>query len=79
MTLRLAILKALDNVSPYLLPETALWIDVNLLLAQPVTLTELRHKMESLEAARLVIGLRDAEARFKWRITDNGKAELMAS
>lgn len=82
MTLQHAILTALHNVDGYALPEDALLVDVNALRpAHKVTLSELRAKLAALERARLVVGItpKDSEAPAKWSLTDNGRAEALAT
>lgn len=77
MTLRKSILVALNNVYPLLLPEQSLHIDVNCLLEKPATLTQLRDELARLESIRYVAGLRGSDGVLKWRLTDNGRAELL--
>ncbi|MCX7871983.1 MAG: hypothetical protein N2487_01710 [Verrucomicrobiae bacterium] len=79
MTLRKSILIALDNVYPLLLPEKSLHVDVNCLLEEPATLSELRTELAELEALRFVSGMRGLDGILKWRLTDNGKAELLSN
>lgn len=79
MTLRKSILVALNNVYPLLLPEQALFIDVNCLLEKPATLTQIREELSLLEASRFVAGLRATDGVVKWRLTDNGRAELLCN
>jgi hypothetical protein len=79
MTLKKSILIALDNVYPLLLPEKSLHVDVNCMLEKPVTLTELRSALAELESKKLVAGICGSDDVVKWRLTDNGKAELLAN
>ncbi len=76
MTIKKSILLALNNVYPLLLPEQSLYIDANCLLEEPVTMSELREELTRLEASRQIVGLRSSDGSLKWRITDNGRAEL---
>jgi hypothetical protein len=77
MTIRKSILIALNNVHPFLVPQLALFTDVKALNPQPLTWSEFRAGLEQLEASRLVVSLRDAEGGLKFKITDQGKAELL--
>lgn len=79
MTLKKSILIALDNVYPLLLPEKSLHVDVNCLLEKPTTISELRSALTELESKKLVVGLCGSDGVVKWRLTDNGKAELLAN
>ncbi|MGC8829644.1 MAG: hypothetical protein ACP5TE_07690 [Verrucomicrobiia bacterium] len=77
--MRKSILVVLNNVYPLLLPEQSLYIDVNCLLEKPATMTQIREELSKLEACRFVAGLRASDGVLKWRLTDNGRAELVAS
>jgi hypothetical protein len=78
MTAARAILTVLDRVHPYLMPEMSLWADANLQLSVPLTLTEFRASLSSLEQRRLLLSLRDdIDGVTRWRITDNGRAAVM--
>lgn len=79
MTLKKSILIALDNVYPLLLPEKSLHVDVNCLLEKPATYSELRNALAELESQRFIVGLRGSDGAVKWRLTENGKAELLAN
>jgi hypothetical protein len=80
MNLKTAILMSLDNVQPCMLPQTALQVDVNAVLAAPVTRGELEGELARLEARGQVVGFRDELTDgLKWRITDNGRALLKAA
>ena len=80
MNLQRAILTALDRVcgatTHFALPEATLQADVNMQLAQPVTLSELRHDLASLEGKSQVVSVRDEDKGLMWKITTNGRARL---
>jgi hypothetical protein len=74
--LKLAILRSLANVNPYLMPEQTLFADASLQMAAPPTLTEFRAALAELEKVRRVVSCRDEDNSIKWKITDNGLARL---
>jgi hypothetical protein len=83
MTLQHTILKALGNVQGYAMPEAALLADVNAIhhSNNPVTLTTLQAKCAQMVRAKLIVRVdpTDPDAEPKYRITDNGRAELAAN
>ena len=77
MTAAQAILTALERVHPYLEPEEALWMDVNLTLPQRIKISDLRQELDRLEVERKVVSIRDELTHCsKYRITDLGRALL---
>jgi hypothetical protein len=79
MTLRKAILTALDRCEGFLVPEMTVWTDANAIRGLPATLTEVREMLTSLEGRRHVVSVRDDDGAAKYRITANGKAALLSS
>lgn len=80
MTLKRAILKALQNVDPYLHPLEALAVDVDCLLSEPPTVSELKAALTGLEVTGDIVAVRDRiNETTKYRLSDQGKANLMAA
>lgn len=82
MTLRKAILTALDRCDGFLVPEMTVWTDANAIRgSRPASLTEVREMLVALEQRRCVVSVtpEDKDEPTKFRITDNGKADLRAS
>ena len=77
---RLEILRAINRVSGYLLPENVLHADLNLHVAPPALLSEFRGELADLEQMGLVVivpgGLGGAR---KIKLTDAGRAEVAAN
>lgn len=71
----LIILKELNTTPDSLVPEGALHTFVNLQLVEVLTLSELRAKLASLEAANQVVGVTVEQVR-KWKIAALGRARL---
>ena len=58
-----------------LTPEPSLSSFVNLMADEPLTLTEFRTTLQTLENNRQVVSVRH-EGILKWKITANGRARL---
>ena len=72
---KLALLRALDAIGTYVMPEQTLFADVNLRLAQPITITEFRQLLHDAEEKRQIASINTEDGR-KWKITDNGRGRL---
>lgn len=80
MTLKRAILEALKRVDPYLLPQIPLLLEVGSMLPEPPTMSEFKASLNELEISGLVVSVRDlVNDTVKWKLTDQGKANLLAS
>ncbi|MEW6307079.1 MAG: hypothetical protein AB1705_26750 [Verrucomicrobiota bacterium] len=80
LNLNLEILRTLDQCQGYLLPEPALVNHLRLALAPPPLTAETRAALNGLEARRLVVGVQpELGGPRKWRLTEEGKAELLAN
>jgi hypothetical protein len=71
-----AILAALKDTNPFLLPETTLFADMNLRLSEPVTKIEFNAALRELEGQKRALCVKDEDDAPKWKITDNGLARL---
>jgi hypothetical protein len=69
------LLKALEDVGDYLLPEKTLFAEVNIRCAIPVSWTDFRKLLEDYESKRRIVS-QQTEDGPKWKITDNGRARL---
>lgn len=77
MTTFYAILYSLERVQPLMLPETALFVEVNLLLPSPVTRTTLRAALAQMEDRRWLTGIHDdLTGDTRWKISPIGRATL---
>jgi len=77
MTTFHAILHSLDRVQPLMLPETTLFVEVNLLLPSPVTRTTLRATLSQMEDHRWLTGIHDdLTGETRWKISPMGRATL---
>jgi hypothetical protein len=78
MTLRKAILAALDNVHPHMEPEAALVADANALTGRVHSMNDVRAECGRLITQGWVAGLTSAGADpvMKYRITDEGRGAL---
>lgn len=72
----IALLQALMDCEPYLLPERTLEADLNNRLARPITTTEFRALLGEEEGKRRVLSVRSTDGDLKWKITDLGAARL---
>lgn len=79
MTLEIAILTALSNVHPRLLPEGAVRGDAGALLGTPVTITECARALTKLEGKKQVRGWSNEDTGTKWKITEEGMDRLAAA
>lgn len=70
------ILRSLAACGSYALPEQTLRHHVNLVLAEPITLTTLRERLASLEAKGQVVSVQDEDRGTMWKITAQGRARL---
>lgn len=71
-----AILAALHDTHPFLLPETSLFADMNLRLSESVSKIEFASALRELNGQKRVLCIKDEDEQPKWKITDNGKARL---
>jgi hypothetical protein len=77
MTLFHSILHSLERVQPLMLPEPALFIEVNLLLPAPTSRTELRSSLAQMEDRRWINGIHDdLTGDTRWKISPLGRATL---
>lgn len=76
MNIERSILIVLDRVHPYVLPELTILSDLNLMLAEPVTLTPLRKAIASLEAKRQLVSVPSEDRGTLFKITATGQARL---
>lgn len=77
MKTRWAILMALNDSTPYLVPEQSLFADAGLRMSEPVTKIEFEAALRELKAQRRILCIEGEEGhRPKWKITDNGQARL---
>ncbi len=72
----LALLEALGDASPYLVPERTLFADLCNRLARPPTRTEFSALLADQEGRKRILSQRNEEGELKWKITDNGLARL---
>jgi hypothetical protein len=77
MTAAVAILIALDAVSPRMLTDEAMRLDVAAFGGPTLTLSELERELRNLEAQGLVVGITDRLTKtVKWKITMKGCGEV---
>jgi hypothetical protein len=71
------LLRVLEQCAGYLLPETALHVQVNLELVPPGIRSELTLAIQFLEREGWIIGVRpEMGGPVRWRITELGKSHL---
>ena len=73
----LALLQALADSSPYLVPERTLYADVCNRLALAPTRTEFSALLADQEGRKRILSQRSEDGDLKWKITDNGHARLV--
>lgn len=71
-----AILAALKDSNPFLMPETSLFADANLRMSEPVSRIEFKAALRELEGQKRVLCQPDEDDNAKWKITDNGLVRL---
>jgi hypothetical protein len=81
LSIRRAILFALRDAHPFLIPEVSLFADANLRLPDQVSKIEFDSAMAELEGQKRIFGVPQEEIDqvkgkplMKWKITDNGLA-----
>lgn len=75
--LQRAILCALKDAHPFLLPQKTLFAEANLRASEPVSKIEFEAKLRELEGQKRIICVKDEDDAPKWKITDNGLARIM--
>jgi hypothetical protein len=77
LQIKLEILKALHACEGIAMSEQTLCTQVRILVSPTPLMSELQEGLRALETTRLIVGVPGAlESGTKWKITDNGKAEL---
>jgi hypothetical protein len=77
MTLEHTILITLDRLGALMMPEGTLHIELNLTLPQPVSLSEVRAALRTLESKQWIVSVRDdLTQRLLLKITPAGRATL---
>jgi hypothetical protein len=79
MTLELTLLTFLRAGAPLLTPEGQLRMDARLAASPPPTGSDISAALNHIEDAGLAVSVRDPLTHaVKWKITDQGRAELAA-
>ena len=71
----LALLKALCDAAPFLLPERTLFAEVNIRLFTVITYDAFRELLRRHKEKRRIACV-DSEDGLKWKLTDDGFARL---